>query len=146
MPRVGFEHTIPAFELAKMVHALDCAATVIGGVFLLCRPSAILVERMLADSCARSWRPNDCRGTCAHIQFRVVQNYTNEQSISRSFRHFYRPIGVGVEFCDSMVKACCVLHNYVRQKEGIHFMDTVYECPLESIPPYGVRGNIWNQN
>jgi hypothetical protein len=55
------------------------------------RPSAhmqFLVERFLADNCARSWRPNDCRGTCAHIQFRVVHNYANEQSISRSFRHF----------------------------------------------------------
>jgi hypothetical protein len=30
MPRVGFEPTIPAFEEAKTVHALDCAATVIG--------------------------------------------------------------------------------------------------------------------
>jgi hypothetical protein len=30
MPRVGFEPTIPAFERAKTVHALDCAATVIG--------------------------------------------------------------------------------------------------------------------
>jgi hypothetical protein len=29
MPRVGFEPTIPAFERAKTVHALDCAATVI---------------------------------------------------------------------------------------------------------------------
>jgi hypothetical protein len=56
--------------------------------------------------------------------------------------HFYRPIDVGVEFCDSIVKACCVLHNYVRQKDSIHFMDTVYECPFESIPPYGVRRNI----
>jgi hypothetical protein len=27
---VGFEPTIPAFELAKIVHALDRAATVIG--------------------------------------------------------------------------------------------------------------------
>jgi hypothetical protein len=32
MPRVGFEPTIPAFERAKIVHALDLAATVIGGV------------------------------------------------------------------------------------------------------------------
>jgi hypothetical protein len=39
-----------------------------------------------------------------------------------------------------MVKACCVLHNYVQQKDGIHFMDTMYECPLESISPYGVHG------
>jgi hypothetical protein len=29
MPRVGFESTIPAFELAKAVHALDQEATVI---------------------------------------------------------------------------------------------------------------------
>jgi hypothetical protein len=30
MPRVGFEPTIPVFERAKAVHALDHAATVIG--------------------------------------------------------------------------------------------------------------------
>jgi hypothetical protein len=30
MPRAGFEPTIPAFERAKTVHALDRAATVIG--------------------------------------------------------------------------------------------------------------------
>jgi hypothetical protein len=30
LPWVGFEPTIPAFERAKPVHALDCAATVIG--------------------------------------------------------------------------------------------------------------------
>jgi hypothetical protein len=29
-PWVGFEPTIPAFDRAKTVHALDCAATVIG--------------------------------------------------------------------------------------------------------------------
>jgi hypothetical protein len=32
MPRVGFESTIPVFERAKTVHALDRAATVIGSV------------------------------------------------------------------------------------------------------------------
>jgi hypothetical protein len=30
MPQVGFEPTIPAFERAKTVHALDRSATVIG--------------------------------------------------------------------------------------------------------------------
>jgi hypothetical protein len=30
MPQVGFERTIPVFERAKTVHALDRAATVIG--------------------------------------------------------------------------------------------------------------------
>jgi hypothetical protein len=32
MPQVGFETTIAAFERAKTVHALDRAATVIGGL------------------------------------------------------------------------------------------------------------------
>jgi hypothetical protein len=32
MPLVGIETTIPAFKLAKMVHALDRAATVIGTI------------------------------------------------------------------------------------------------------------------
>jgi hypothetical protein len=32
MPQVGFEHTIPVFERAKTVHALDRTATLIGGV------------------------------------------------------------------------------------------------------------------
>jgi hypothetical protein len=30
MPQVGFEHTIPVFDRAKMIHAIDCAATVVG--------------------------------------------------------------------------------------------------------------------
>jgi hypothetical protein len=30
MPRVGFEPTIPVFEQAKTVHAVDSAATVTG--------------------------------------------------------------------------------------------------------------------
>jgi hypothetical protein len=34
MPRVGFELTIPAFERAKTVHALDHTATVIGNIYL----------------------------------------------------------------------------------------------------------------
>jgi hypothetical protein len=35
MPLVGFEPTIPAFERAKTVHALDCAVTGIGRQMLL---------------------------------------------------------------------------------------------------------------
>jgi hypothetical protein len=35
MPRFGFEPTIPVFERAKTVHALDRAATAIGTIVLL---------------------------------------------------------------------------------------------------------------
>jgi hypothetical protein len=34
MPRVGFEPTIPVFERAKTVHALDRATTGIGTLFI----------------------------------------------------------------------------------------------------------------
>jgi hypothetical protein len=33
MPGFGFEPTIPVFERANTVHALDCAATVMGDIF-----------------------------------------------------------------------------------------------------------------
>jgi hypothetical protein len=35
MSSVGFEHTISVFERVKTVHALDCAATLIGMVCTL---------------------------------------------------------------------------------------------------------------
>jgi hypothetical protein len=36
MPGMGFEPTIPAFEIAKTVHASDRAATVIASVIVVC--------------------------------------------------------------------------------------------------------------
>jgi hypothetical protein len=42
MPSVGFEPTIPAFERAKTVHALDRAVTVMGHLDLL--PRSRMVE------------------------------------------------------------------------------------------------------
>jgi hypothetical protein len=41
---------------------------------------------------------------------------------------------VKTEFCD-IIKACCVLHNYVRKNGGIQLADNLYECPLESVQP-----------
>jgi hypothetical protein len=42
MPLVGFEPTIPAFERAKTVHALDRSATVIGPSYI--SPYEIKIE------------------------------------------------------------------------------------------------------
>jgi hypothetical protein len=52
MPRVGFETTIPTFERAKTVRALDRAATVIGthlGLGLPDDPSSSLDQVYLED-------------------------------------------------------------------------------------------------
>ena len=40
------------------------------------------------------------------------------------------------------VKTCRILHNFVRQRDGLQFQGTLYECPLESIKAVGNRGNV----
>lgn len=66
--------------------------------------------------------------------------------LASKWRIFCRPIDVGVNFCDSIIKACCVLHNYVRTKDGIRFVDTLYECPLDSHSHSAARGSISGVN
>ena len=39
-------------------------------------------------------------------------------------------------------KTCCILHNFVRQRDGFQFQDTLYECLLESIKAVVNRGNV----
>jgi hypothetical protein len=79
----------PQRLLATAVHLRSLSLTVIP--LSLLRPLSTAVHlrsrshmQFRVGRCARSWRSNDCWGTCAHIQFRVVRNYANEQSVSRS--------------------------------------------------------------
>lgn len=48
--------------------------------------------------------------------------------LSNKWRIFHRPIDISVDFADSIVKACCVLHNFVRARDGMRFEDT---CQVE---------------
>jgi hypothetical protein len=59
MPRVGFEPTIPVFEREKTVHALDHAATVIGGDFEL----------------------RDLKNRAVHFEFEVLTTVTMKSTI-----------------------------------------------------------------
>lgn len=52
--------------------------------------------------------------------------------LANKWRIFHRPIDVGIDFCVKIIKACCVLHNFVRIKDGIQFTDTLYDCPLDN--------------
>ena len=58
------------------------------------------------------------------------------------WRIFHRAIDVRPDFCDVIVKTCCILHNFIRQRDGFQFQDTLYECPLESIKAVGTRGSV----
>jgi len=57
-------------------------------------------------------------------------------------RIFHCAIDVCPDFYDVIFKTCCILHNIFRQRDGFHFQDSLYECPLESIKAVGNRGNV----
>ena len=60
--------------------------------------------------------------------------------LASKWRIFHRPLDVNITFCDSIVKACCVLHNFVRRRDGVTFEDTLYECPFEELSSTRLRG------
>ena len=62
--------------------------------------------------------------------------------LCNKWRIFHRAIDLRPDFCDVIVKTCCILHSFVRQRDGFQFQDTLYECPLESIKAVGTRGNV----
>ena len=41
-----------------------------------------------------------------------------------------------------IVKTCCILHNFVRQRDGFQFQDTLHEYHLWSIKAVDTRGNV----
>lgn len=45
--------------------------------------------------------------------------------LANKWRVLHTPIQVGPDFTDKIVKACCVLHNYVRSRDGFNFEHTL---------------------
>lgn len=51
------------------------------------------------------------------------------------WRILHRPLDVNIDFAEKIIKSICVLHNYVRMRDGYMFEDTLYEAALESLSP-----------
>ena len=62
--------------------------------------------------------------------------------VYNKWRIFRLATDVCPNFCDVTVITCCILHNFVRQRDGFQFQGTLCECPLESIKAVGNRGNV----
>lgn len=45
--------------------------------------------------------------------------------LSNKWRIFHRPLNVTTDLAVDITKACCVLHNYVREKNGFKLQDTL---------------------
>lgn len=54
--------------------------------------------------------------------------------LANKWQIFYRPINVNLDLVTSITKTCCVLHNYVRERDGYKFEDTLCILGLEKVP------------
>lgn len=51
--------------------------------------------------------------------------------LSNKWRIFHRPIDVSIDFAVDIVKCCCVLHNFVRDRDGLNLDDSLTICGFE---------------
>ena len=70
---------------------------------------------------------------------RMVEYTFGILSIKR--RTFHSPLNVTPQFCYSVIKACCILHNFVRRNDGFQLENTLYESSFESVQATGIRGD-----
>ena len=67
--------------------------------------------------------------------------------LSNKSRIFQRPLNVSPDFSVDTVKACVVMHNFVREKDGYKFEDTLTVTGLEDAPDgQSVRGGLTAYN
>lgn len=50
--------------------------------------------------------------------------------LANKWRIFHTPLNVNIDFAENIIKACCVLHNFVRTRDGIKYKDTLYTPPM----------------
>ena len=53
--------------------------------------------------------------------------------LSNKWRIFHRPLNVDISLAENIVKAACVLHDYVRSEDGYEFDDTL---TIEGVTPF----------
>ena len=58
------------------------------------------------------------------------------------WRIFHRPLDLTPLFCDNVVKAWCILHNFIHWNNGFQLEETLYDSNVESMQATGTRGNI----
>lgn len=67
--------------------------------------------------------------------------------LSNKWRIFHRPLNVQPDFATDIVKACIVLHNYVRNRDGYVVEDSTTITGLEDIQvPSNTRGGFKANN
>lgn len=61
--------------------------------------------------------------------------------LANKWRVFHTSINLNPDFVEEVVLAACVLHNFVRKRDGYQFEDTL-TCPLSDIDVVGTVGPV----
>ena len=51
--------------------------------------------------------------------------------LSNKWRIFHRPLNVNIDVAKKIVKTCCILHNFVRSRDGYSYDDTLVVTGFE---------------
>ncbi|XP_042889101.1 uncharacterized protein LOC122264324 isoform X2 [Penaeus japonicus] len=54
--------------------------------------------------------------------------------LSSKWKIFHRPLNVSQELAMNVIKACCVLHNFVLERDGYNFEETLTITGLDDVP------------
>lgn len=54
--------------------------------------------------------------------------------LTNKWRILHRPLNVNTDFAVNIVKACVVLHNFVRERDGYNFEDTMTVVGMNDLP------------
>ncbi|KAJ8931154.1 hypothetical protein NQ314_015968 [Rhamnusium bicolor] len=57
--------------------------------------------------------------------------------LCNKWRILHTPINLNPDFVEVIVLATCVLHNFVRLRDGIRFEETLLSCDMTDIPVIG---------
>lgn len=60
--------------------------------------------------------------------------------LSNKWRIFHRPINVSADFAIDIIKACCILHNFVRVRDGYRIEDALHVETFEDVSGQHIRG------
>lgn len=73
-------------------------------------------------------------GKCLSVKKRVF-NYRLSRArrniecafgiMANKWRIFHRPLDVDLPLCESIIRVCCLLHNFVRERDGFKIEDTL---------------------
>ncbi|XP_066982786.1 uncharacterized protein [Macrobrachium rosenbergii] len=63
--------------------------------------------------------------------------------LANMWRIFHRPLNVNIDFAEDIIKACCILHNYIRTRDGHRYEDILYQPSMVGLHESNVpRGGM----